>query len=183
MSVTFWKEQNGLNHITPGGKWIPEGYWLPEYLDGLKSGSVLEFGCGPGRLAGQFEPSGYVGVDISANAITHARERNPAHDFRVTDETERLGPVDTILCHTVLLHVPDEALDGVLSRFDAKRVLVNEMLGREWRRAGTPPVFNRRLDEYVAAFAKAGFRLGSHTERLYEHYRKPMALLEFIRNS
>ena len=176
----FWRAQNGTNHITPGGKWTPEGAWLADFLAGLAGKEIVEFGCGPGRLAQHFDPARYLGLDITPNAIAVAEEWNPGHCFRLVDEDETIGAgADAVLCHTVLVHVPDDDLDGVIGRFAAPVVLVNEMLGRRWRRDGTPPVFNREMDEYVAAFAAHGYALTDVREEIYAHYNQPMALMEF----
>lgn len=177
----FWRAQNGVRHITPRGLQWPEGEWIQTAFDDLRGMKVLEFGCGPGRLAQFFDPSDYVGVDINERAVVEARARNEAHTFRVVDDAERLGPVDVILCHTVLLHVPDDALQATIDRFDARRVRVNELLGRGWRRDGDPPVFNRDLPEYDTAFSQAGFVTAARLRMTYEHYREPMTLLDYER--
>lgn len=183
MVAAFWKEQNGTRHITPQGKCNPEGNWLEHEFRQFDGMTVCEFGCGPGRIAGLFDAKGYLGVDICEAAVTEARKRNPDYRFDVTDETSPIGPVDVIVCHTVLMHVPDEDLPKLLRRFDADRVMVNEMLGRSWRREGTPPVFNREWFEYVDAFGAAGFEPIACETRNYEHYGKPMALMHFKRNT
>ena len=175
----FWKAQNGLRHITPRGKENPEGPWLGEYLSEVAShGRVLEFGCGPGRLASGFEPESYIGVDINQRAIEHAKAGNPAHRFELVQD--ELPEADVCLLHTVLLHVPDDELDPLLARLRAPVVYMSEMLGREWRREGDPPVFNRDLDDYVRAFGAHGYTLRSISQRIYQHYGRPMALLTFI---
>lgn len=183
MVAAFWREQSGIRHITPQGKSNPEGPWLLSALAPLWGLKVCEFGCGPGRIASLFDRVGYVGVDICEAAVIEARKRNPGYRFEVTDETAKIGPVDVIVCHTVLMHVPDEELAGVLARFDADRVMVNEMLGRAWRRDGTPPVFNREWDDYVTAFAAAGFSPVSCETETYEHYGNPFALMTFQRTT
>ena len=179
-ATEFWREQNGIRHITPRGMDCPEGSWLDTAFDSVK-GTVIEFGCGPGRLAKYFNAEDYLGVDINENAVLTARHRNPKHRFELTDTSARLGPVDTIICHTVMLHVPDDMLADTLARFDAKRVLVNEMLGRGWRRDGTPPVYNRDFNDYADAFWCAGFECAEFVTRTYEHYQAPMALMDFTR--
>ena len=79
------------------------------------------------------------------------------------------------------MHVPDGELDALIGRMKAPVVCVSEMMGREWRREGDPPVFNREPSEYAEAFAAHGYALIQATTEIYEHYRKPMTLLKFIR--
>lgn len=180
----FWRAQNGVRHITPRGLPRPEGAWIVDHLRALGTGKrVLEFGCGPGRLSCLFSPLLYVGVDINQRSLDEAKVRNSAHVYQLATD-DPLPASDIVLCHTVLLHVPDDELDGAIGRMRAPTVVVNEILGRHWRRDQEPPVFNRDLADYVAAFKAHGYALTGISERIYEHYDQPMALMEFtsIRN-
>ena len=177
-AADFWRDQNGVRHITPAGKANPEGAWLLPYLAEVASrGRVVELGCGPGRLACVFKPDAYVGVDLNERSIAEARERNPLHAFDVAQD--ELPEGDAYLCHTVLMHVPDEELDALIGRIRAPVVYVSEMLGRDWRREGDPPVFNRSADDYAIAFEAHGYELTRADAQIYEHYGKPMGLLTF----
>lgn len=181
----FWAAQNGVRHITPRGLPRPEGAWIVDHLRALGQGKrVLEFGCGPGRLSCLFSPLLYLGVDINQRSLDEAKVRNSAHVYQLAGDGP-LPEADIVLCHTVLLHVPDEELDGVIARMRAPVVVVNEMLGRHWRSDQEPPVFNRDLADYVAAFKARGYALTGISEQIYEHYGQPMGLMEFtaIRNS
>ena len=180
LAADFWRAQNGVRHITPAGKANPEGKWLLPYLAEVAShGRVVEIGCGPGRLACAFEPHAYLGLDLNERSIAEARTRNPLHAFDVVQD--ELPQADAYLIHTVLMHVPDSDLDALLGRMNAPVVCVSEMMGREWRREGDPPVFNREPSEYAEAFAAHGYVLSHARTETYEHYRKPMTLLKFIR--
>ena len=178
LAADFWRAQNGVRHITPAGKANPEGAWLLPYLADVAShGFVVEIGCGPGRLACAFKPNAYFGLDLNERSITEARDRNPFHPFDVIED--ELPQADVYLFHTVLMHVPDSELDALLGRIRAPVVCVSEMMGREWRREGDPPVFNREPSEYVEAFKAHGYTLSASQEQIYEHYQKPMTLLKF----
>lgn len=169
-ALDFWRSPAGLGCITPAGKTWPEGDGFAAFLRATVGGaSVLEFGCGPGRLAGCFDPDRYVGVDISGHAIAAARKANPAHRFEVIGEDDALPQADVTLAHTVLLHVPDDALPGVVARFESETVIVSEILGRHWRRAGNPPVFNRELSDYGAAFLPR-YMIAARQAWPYPHY-------------
>lgn len=103
----------------------------------------------------------------------------PSHRFVAVDCDDDLPRAEVTLAHTVLLHVPDDALAGVIARFTSPRVIVSEILGRHWRRAGDPPVFNREAEEYVSAFAPR-YRLAARLEWPYPHYRDTdLTLMEF----
>lgn len=147
MSVTpadFWRANAGLRDITPHGERFPE-VGLFDALRRACRGSVFEFGCGDGRLSPAFDPDSYAGFDINAHALTAAKKANPAHRYLTEWE-----PADTWLAHTVLLHVPDNEIGGILDRAKGyPRIVIGEVMGRKWRRPGDPPVFNREAIDYV----------------------------------
>lgn len=159
----FWRDY-GLAHITPSGKGNPEGWDVLPYLASLCNGSVIDIGCGIGRLCRAFSTDQYLGVDINAKAVDAARQRHPGYKF----EMYRKQRADTALLYTVLLHVADDQLADFVSGIRAKRVVVAEIMGRHWRREGDPPVYNRELADYVEAFA--GWTLIDSQERPYKHY-------------
>lgn len=166
MTAEFWKRE-GLRHITPAGKENPEGWDVRPFLRELARGSVLEIGCGYGRLCTAFEPDKYLGVDINPDAIVKARRRFPNYRFELLDGQS----ADTALLYTVLLHVSDDDLQEFVYDINADRVIVAEIMGRHWRRPGNPPVFNREPQEYVDAFASAGFQCVDTHGKSYAHYR------------
>ena len=168
----FWRNTSGVEHITPGGKWLPEGDWFAESMRSLGriGNSVVEFGCGPGRLAGFFEKRLYEGVDINGNAVGEARRRNPGYRF-TTLRGAQLPPADVYLCHTVLLHIPDDEISRTVEMFGDTDVIVSEVMGRKWRRAGDPPVFNREPEEYIDIFGRYGLQNTSLEKAPYEHYK------------
>lgn len=180
LAANFWRAQNGVRHITPAGKVNPEGAWLLPYLAEVAShGRVVEIGCGPGRLACAFKPHAYLGLDINERSIAEARERYAHHPFALVQD--ELPEADAYLFHTVLMHVPDGELNALIGRIRAPVVCVSEMMGREWRREGDPPVFNREPFEYAAEFAINDYTLSQSRTEIYEHYQKPMTLLKFTR--
>lgn len=160
----------------------PEGEGFPEFLSALVGeGSVLEFGCGVGRLASCFDPGCYLGIDVSAFAIAEAMMLRPSHRFQIIDEAVPPPDADVTLAHTVLLHVPDDALQAVVDRFESPRLIISEILGKRWRRTGNPPVFNREMSDYEAALLPR-YRLTGRHFRPYPHYAGTMlTMMEFAR--
>lgn len=140
----YWQANSKLEHITPPGDRHPEQGLFPALRRAVK-GSVFEFGCGDGRLAPAFSPDAYTGFDINQHAIDAARIANPDHTFG-----SQWVEADTVLAYTVLLHIPDHEIQPILERFDDyERIVIGEIMARQWRRPGNPPVFNRDLGEYV----------------------------------
>ena len=51
-----------------------------------------------------------------------------------------------------------------------KWLIVAEILGREWRRDGIPPVYNRDLDDYLPLMRAHDLVLHKHVKRPYKRY-------------
>lgn len=146
-SSSFWIKE-GLDHIKPDGGEFPEGFDVLKTLSELLSGQVIEIGCGYGRLSPAF--SDYVGYDINPTAIEFARTFFPDKEFHLYGGGDYTG--ESALLYTVLLHIPDDEVVDLIKTIKTKKVLVAEIMGRKWRRAGDPPVFNREADEYIELF-------------------------------
>lgn len=173
----FWGTE-GVAHIKPEiGVEHPEGFDVPALMRELAGGKLplLEIGCGVGRIATGFAPDDYIGIDVNPHALLVAREALPTHDFRLITEESVYPRAPTALFYTVLLHVPDEALDATLRRTAAvaDRIIIGEVMDRRWRRPGNPPVFNRESEEYIHAMQKLGFLLSDHARIPYARYDTP----------
>lgn len=146
----YWTNNKELRHLHPVDNRYPED-GLFNALREACSGKVLEIGCGDGRLSPVFEPDKYIGQDINPHALNAARISNPDYCYSFDWQG-----ADTILAYTVLLHVPDVDIIKMLERMKGyKRIVIGEILGRKWRTAGEPPVFNRELFEYESVLGKA----------------------------
>lgn len=168
--AAFWRGNASLRDITPKGERFPE-VGLFNALRTACAGSVFEFGCGDGRLAPAFEPEHYIGFDINPAALAAARRANPAYRFMTEWHT-----ADTFLAHTVLLHVPDDEIDGLIDRaLSYSRIVIGEVMGQKWRRPGDPPVFNREASEYEAMIDRSV----SRTEIAYPRYGCNLTMLVF----
>ncbi len=75
---------------------------------------MLDIGCGPGDLLEDLEDVDYVGSDLSARYIEHARRRHGStgsflHADVTTVEPDSLGSFDVVLAHGVIHHLDDAA--------------------------------------------------------------------------
>jgi len=168
----YWKEK-GMESIVPEGFGeCPEGWDVKELLteltDELGYASVLDFGCGYGRLCESFDPVKYLGVDINADALSKAKKKFANYRFEPLGE----DPMFTDIClgYTVFLHMKDHEIHEALKKMRCKWVIVAEILGREWRRDGLPPVYNRDLADYVQLFRAHDLILHKHVQRPYKRY-------------
>jgi SAM-dependent methyltransferase len=171
----FWVSDN-LSNIKPGnfGE-FPEGFDPRKVLSILRqlvgSGCVTELGCGYGRLCSSYSAVDYRGFDINPLAINKARECFPGYRFDVIDDPHDLPGGVLLLAYTVFLHMPNSVLIPWIET--AKRnyeyILVSEILGRDWREtAGTTPVFNRDLKDYIELIAP--FKLVTEIRVPYQRY-------------
>jgi ubiquinone/menaquinone biosynthesis C-methylase UbiE len=84
---------------------------------------LLDLGCGPGAFADVFLGDDYVGVDLNARYIEHAR-RTRKGTFLVSDARKVDLPdarFDQVLIFGLLHHLPDDYVRSVLS--EATRLL------------------------------------------------------------
>jgi len=85
---------------------------------------TLDLGCGPGAFANLFEAGEYVGADLNARYVAHARRTRKGafivSDARAVDLPDRR--FDQVLIFGLLHHLPDADARAVLS--ETRRVLV-----------------------------------------------------------
>ena len=87
---------------------------------------TLDLGCGPGAFADLFAGDDYVGVDLNARYIDHARKTRQGAfivgDARRVDLPD--ARFDQILIFGLLHHLPDEDVRAVLA--ECRRLLVRD---------------------------------------------------------
>ena len=122
---------------------------------------VADVGCGPGHVTGYLRALGVdaFGVDLSAAMIGVARREHPGSAFAFGSMTA-LGiadeSLDGLLAFWSLIHVPDEAIPGVLAEF--RRVL----------RFGAPVLVGFHLGDR-SRLKTEGY--GGHPMNVYVHRR------------
>jgi SAM-dependent methyltransferase len=103
----------------------PYHEWLAELLDVLpEQANILELGCGQGLAARRLVEAGhrYIGVDISADQLRHARSLVPDTEFRHGDVTKielDAESLDAVVSLYVFGHLPRADLPGLLERIAA----------------------------------------------------------------
>lgn len=170
----FWREE-GFEHVVPKGFGeFPEGFdvrgVLKELAEEVGYESVIDFGCGYGRLCESFDADKYLGIDINEALVDSAKEK--FNKYRFTVATGDVIGAEICLAYTVFLHLNDKELHETLQQFRCKWLIVAEILGKEWRRDGLPPVFNRDLADYAQALRMHDFVLHKHVKRGYKRYQE-----------
>ena len=175
----YWASDN-LKNIAPQhhGQY-PEGWDPAEVIKMMIKDEnlekVLDFGCGYGRLCQAFDCDSYLGVDLNPQAIEVARKTYPGYRFMEINIDSSFEKVDVVFAYTVFLHLDDDTLSNILLRLREscqKLLIVAEILGREWRRQGLPPVFNRDLDDYQDLISSRGFKFIGEYRRPYQRYAR-----------
>jgi len=89
------------------------------FLNRHQAMRILEGGCGPGTTAAHFRDHRYTGVDINPDYILDAQRRFPGR-FLVGDVTDPsvlpAEQFDCVLVNSLLHHLDDAAVDGLLGR-------------------------------------------------------------------
>jgi 2-polyprenyl-3-methyl-5-hydroxy-6-metoxy-1,4-benzoquinol methylase len=69
-------------------------------------GSVIDVGCGTGKLAEYVHPDNYVGTDTDVGSISFARVKYPRHTFLTAEEAANIKrKFDTVVALAVIEHV------------------------------------------------------------------------------
>jgi SAM-dependent methyltransferase len=144
-------------------------------------GPVADVGCGTGRITAHLDGLGLdvFGVDLSPAMVAEARRSYPTLRFEVGSMTELDLPEASLaglLAWYSTIHIPDEELGGVLSRF--RRMLrpggpllvafhVGDGAELKTQGYGGLPinvyVHKRRPEELAARLDEAGFEVEAQT--------------------
>ena len=153
------------DHWWSRGMWALASYWLDGALTGRTGLTALDVGCGTGqtalRLARRPEIARVIGLDLSPDALAHARRRHP---FPLARGSATALPVearscDVVTCFDVLQHLPTRG--DRRAAFEMFRVLapggvaVVRANGRGW--SGDASVYTLRT--LVDAISSAGLRV------------------------
>jgi SAM-dependent methyltransferase len=172
----YWEEDQ-LKNLVAGSETHPEGFspidFLRPLIEPIQDLKITEIGCGAGRLCNITTCDKYLGLDLNKNAVERAKINNPDYTFKEVNVDSEYLKGDICLAYTVFLHIDDDTLKDTIRRFkDANYtyILISEILGREWRRKGNPPVYNRDLNDYLITMQNHGYFLYREVSRNYKRY-------------
>lgn len=135
-------------------------------------GPVADVGCGPGHVTAHLNELGVdaFGIDLSPAMIDVARRDHPGLRFEVGSMTDLpLGDasVGGLLAFWSMIHIPDEAIPGVLAHFH--RVL----------RPGSPILIGFHVG-IGSTHKTSGY---GHSMDLFVHRRQPSQVATWLRES
>jgi len=109
--AVLWSLQADDNYSLPKKDENVIKKWIKE----LEFETVLDIGCGNGRMVEWFKDKQYVGVDISKKLIDISKERFPEQDFRV-QKVEELGNerFDLVFSYTTLEHITEDTWEDAV---------------------------------------------------------------------
>jgi hypothetical protein len=102
---------------------------LKEILGRIKFNSVIDVGCGDGRMIPLFEGKKYLGFDISKRLIDICKEQYPKKSFHVSSvEDAKFPKADLVFSYTTLEHVPPENIEKAVTSVKSmgKQILLIE---------------------------------------------------------
>lgn len=150
--------------------------------------SVLDLGCGYGRVASEFIERGfhYTGIDVSPDAIEQGRRDNPEGNFLVMDlnDWEVTGKFDAVCVFYVFVHFVDDSkwstfFDRALSSVASNGYLVfADQFPAERNTAGAH-VVARPLSSYTPRLLEQGFQYDSEMKAAFVEVTKTKAAEQF----
>jgi SAM-dependent methyltransferase len=179
----FWERGVGQVPTVTGAAALLDAHDVPELAGALGMAlplvRVLDVGCGTGRVARHC--AGYVGVDISRDAVAYCRGQGL--DARVIDGPHDLpwpptAPYGWVLCLSVFTHMARAARRDYLQAFRDRApraaLLVDIIPGNGTGHVG---LWTAARGGFVRDLARAGYRVAATTRRTspegvtHEYYR------------
>lgn len=146
--VTYWDEVRGPGYeqeCIDKGWWDIENQPLFDLLDTLTFSSVLDVGCGFGRVGAailkHYPDVAYTGIDVSHDMIEAARKRLPEAELICADlatwESDRAW--DVVVSVSVLGHILPKDIASLIAKM--RRWATNELIAIDWDQPGASTSF------------------------------------------
>lgn len=96
--------------------------YIDKFLKEVKTGSILDVGCGVGNLTKYIKDNGFevLGIDLSSSMIKIAKERFPDIEFKIMDMAKIKLPknsFDGLFVAYSLFHLPPNKIEKTIKGF------------------------------------------------------------------
>jgi len=144
-----YKEQFDAALESRGQAFALQEQMLLDYLSGLKLDSVLEVGCGFGRITKlvmeRFNPKEYIAIDLSPDQLENARKYvndDRVEFFNYSIEEFRCFPekFDLVLACEVLMHIPPEDIVAVMYKMAMLARKGGQIVHVDWYQQPVPQI-------------------------------------------
>lgn len=139
------------------------------HINPTKDDSILDFGCGVGRLSEYLAPHAkkIIGVDLSEEMLIVARKnsKNQNVEYKIIDELDLIKEdiFDKIFAFWVLGHIEDKILSRYIEKFYKMLKKDGNMFIFEQTRPKTINIkdilIQRSEEDYITLFTNGGFEL------------------------
>ncbi|WP_262016249.1 class I SAM-dependent methyltransferase [Micromonospora sp. Mcm103] len=158
----------------------------------VRTGPVLDLGCGPGHLTDHLRSLGVdaTGIDMVPEFVAHARATYPDGAYRLGSLDHLAVPdhsVAGILAWYSLIHLPPPELDGVLAEFRraivpggrlVAGIFVGDEVGAFDHKVAT--AYRWPVDEFSARLRRAGVAEVERLTRLDDEAHRPHAAVAAV---
>lgn len=132
-AVAYWRER-GLDYLEKfqHERYAEQEQVLFDYLRGLDFETVLEVGCGFGRIGSRLNAASYTGIDLSPTMLKAARDRIPDGNL-IETSLEDFKPntkYDLVLAVEVLMHIPPDGIAKAVRKLD--RMSARHIVTLDW---------------------------------------------------
>lgn len=163
-SARYWRSRHERSGQILGG-WEAADDWKVELLNVLTRkhhiASVVDYGCGDGRIGARLVAPVYTGVDVAPAALDRARAARPDAEFRLLhpDAVPPVIPADMAISTDVVYHLVEDARydDHLRALFGSARHVVVIVSSDEELQVVEHVRHRRVVDDVLARFP--GWRL------------------------
>ncbi len=174
----FWINDDLQNIIPLNWGKYPEGFnpgevISKEILKDIPYNTIVDFGCGYGRLSENFNPKKYIGIDLNSKALEKAKENNPEYNYLEINIDSEYPKCDIVFAYTVFLHNDDKTLKSILCRLkntNCKYIMIADIMSKNWPENIIPPTYHRSVEEYNTLMSDIGFSLILEKRYPYKRY-------------
>jgi SAM-dependent methyltransferase len=138
---------------------------LVELVRELDVSSVLDVGCGDSFWMPDLP--GYIGVDVTPEAVERARHNHPERRYEVVDATVGLPPADLVLCRDVIQH---QSLRDALALVNAIRLSGARWLVASTYEGGVVEDIETGAAAWAPDLARSPFDLGEPERMIFDGY-------------